>query len=102
MERTQSSPPPEAPSPLARYGRGQAHVDAQVRTMLGEIAERLERNRPDQPLTATARIAVLQATTMDPVLSRALNLACPEITGHITRTAYAARLREIKGGGEQR
>jgi hypothetical protein len=102
MERTQSNPPPEGPPPLARYGRGRASAEAQVRTMLGEIADRLERNRPDQPLTATARIAVLQATTMDPVLGRALNLACPEITGPVTRTAYAARLREIKDGGEQR
>ncbi|MFF8485186.1 hypothetical protein [Streptomyces antibioticus] len=96
-------PLPEPPDPRGRtlpaHGRGQAHVEAQVRTMLGKIAARLEHNRPDQPLTATARLAVLQATTMDPVLARALRITAPEITGPVTRAAYAARLRQILAGG---
>jgi hypothetical protein len=83
---------------LPRYGRGRAHTEAQARTLLGEVADRLERNRPDEPLTATARLAVLQAATLDPVLGRALRIATPEITGPITRVAYAARLREIAKG----
>jgi len=99
MERTQANAQPEEShrqsAALARHGRASASVEAQVRTWLGEIADRLERNRPAAELTATARLAVLQATTMNPVLSRALRIAAPEITEPITRRDYAARLREI-------
>ncbi|MFE1925826.1 hypothetical protein ACFW91_25045 [Streptomyces asoensis] len=104
MERTQPNARPEAPHhqsrSLARYGRAAASVEAQVRTWLGEIADRLEHNRPDEKLTDVARTAVLQATTMDPVLSRALRIAAPEIDAPISRREYAARLREIAGGSQ--
>ncbi|MDT0476230.1 hypothetical protein RM863_29305 [Streptomyces sp. DSM 41014] len=80
-----------------RFGRGQRHVDAQVRTMLGEMADRLETNRPGGDLTEIGRLALIQATTMDPVLSRALRAAVPEVTGRqtVVRREFAARLREI-------
>ncbi|WP_435218386.1 hypothetical protein [Streptomyces sp. bgisy034] len=77
-----------------RYERGQAATNAQVKRMLIDMAVRLEARRPDQPLTPVARVAVIQATTMDPVLGRALRARCPEITSPVTRSAYAARLRQ--------
>jgi hypothetical protein len=98
MERTQSDAVPAEPkqsTATARYGRRTSSVEEQVRTWLGEIAERLEHNRPAADLTATARLALLQATTLDPVLSRALRIAAPGVTGKITRRDYAARLRAI-------
>ncbi|MDX5570260.1 hypothetical protein PYK79_52885 [Streptomyces sp. ID05-04B] len=102
MERTQPSPQPEGArrqsTALARHGRATASVETQVRTWLGEIADRLERNRPAAELTAVARIAVLQATTLDPVLGRALRIAAPEVDQPVTRRAYAARLRAIAAG----
>jgi len=107
MERTQPSPQPEGArrqsAALVRHGRPNTSVEAQVRAWLGEIADRLERNRPAAVLTATARVAVLQATTMDPVLGRALRIAAPEVDDAkpITRRAYAARLREIAAGTPQ-
>jgi hypothetical protein len=70
-----------------------------VRTMLREMAGRLETNRPDEPITAVRRIAVIQATTMDPTLSRALREAVPEITGQVVRRDFAVQLREIAGEG---
>lgn len=69
-----------------------------VQRLLGEIADRLETHSPDRQLTAVSRIAVIQATTMDPRLGRALREQAPEITGTVTRRAYAAKLREIAGG----
>lgn len=69
-----------------------------VRTLLGEIAERLEANRPGNPFTATGRIAIIQATTMDPQLGRALREQAPEVDREITRGQYAAQLRKITGG----
>ncbi|EGX60117.1 hypothetical protein SZN_09351 [Streptomyces zinciresistens K42] len=74
--------------------RGQAHINAQVRDMLQQLADRLQTRRPDETLTATARIAAIQATTMDPPLARTLREHCPEVTGPITRSAYAALLRQ--------
>lgn len=94
MERTHPDQGPEAPRPR------RPSVEAQVRTMLGEIADRLERSRSEQTLTDTGRIAVIQATTMDPVLSRALRAAAPPVTEPITRGAYAARLRQIVSGAQ--
>lgn len=81
-----------------RYVRGQAALNAQVQQMLGEMAERLETHRPDEPLTPAARIAVIQATTMAPPLARALRAKAPEITEPVTRRTYAAQLREIAAG----
>lgn len=69
-----------------------------VRTLLGEIADRLEANRPNNPFTATGRIAIIQATTMDAQLGRALREQAPEVVGEITRSQYAALLRQITGG----
>lgn len=82
----------------ARYGRAAAKVDGQVRTMLLEMAGRLETHRPDEPLTTAARIALIQATTMAPPLARALRDQAPEIVGPVIRRDYAAQLREIAGG----
>ncbi|MGW6210964.1 hypothetical protein [Streptomyces sp. NPDC055109] len=69
-----------------------------VRQLLGEIADRLETRSPERQLTAVSRIAVIQATTMDPRLGRALREQAPEITGPVTRRAYAVQLRKIAGG----
>jgi len=81
-------------SGAGRYGRQHAQTAELVRQMLLEIAERLETRRPDVPLTAVGRIALIQATTMAPPLASALRAKAPEITGPITRRAYAAKLRE--------
>ncbi len=78
-----------------RYGRGQHLVDSQVRRMLSEMADRLETRRPDEPITAIGRHALIQATTMDPPLARALRAKAPEITGEVIRHDYATQLREI-------
>lgn len=99
MERTQPEPAHVAP-PLARYGRPASRLDAEAAQMLREIADRLERNRADEPLTPTGRIALIQATTMSPPLARRLRDQAPEITERITRSAYAALLREIAGPAE--
>ncbi|WP_330339382.1 hypothetical protein [Streptomyces sp. NBC_00557] len=80
-----------------RTGRSASTREAVVRQMLGEMADRLEKNRPDQPITAIGRIALIQATTMDPILSAALRRQVPEITGSVVRREYAAQLREIAG-----
>ncbi|MFJ2007027.1 hypothetical protein [Streptomyces chartreusis] len=76
-------------------GRGQAFVNAEVKRMLTAIADRLETRRPDQPLTATARLAVIQATTMDPVLFRALNDRVPQVGKPLLRKDFAVQVREI-------
>lgn len=82
-----------------RYGRPAAQQRRIVRQLLGEMANRLEANRPDKPFTAVSRIAVIQATTMDPALGRALRDLAPPVTSEITRGAYAAELRQILEGG---
>jgi len=63
--------------------------------MLAEMARRCETNRPDEPITSIGRHALIQATTMDPALTRALRTRVPEITGQVVRRVYAAQLREI-------
>ncbi|WPP30017.1 hypothetical protein [Streptomyces sp. CL7] len=78
----------------ARYGRRPGSVDRLVRQMLHEMADKLEKNRPDEPITTIGRHALLQATTMDPPLLRALREVAPEIDGELVRRDYAAQLRE--------
>ncbi|WP_217545598.1 hypothetical protein [Streptomyces sp. GbtcB6] len=100
MERTETDALPEGPPPSTahpRQGYGQASIDAQVRTMLWEMADRLDSNRPEEYLTEIGRLALIQATTMDAVLSRALQAAVPEVTGRtsVIRQDFAAKLREI-------
>lgn len=76
------------------------HTEAQVSEYVRQIASRLTAHRPDVVLTAAARIAVVQATTMSPPLAAALRARLPEPTGQITRTAYAARLlQDLDGEG---
>lgn len=81
-----------------RYGLPASHNREVLHQMLDEIADRLEANRPDNPFTATSRIAIIQATTMDPRLGRALREQAPDVIGDITRSQYAAQLRKITGG----
>jgi len=69
-----------------------------VRRMLGQMADRLEANRPDQPITTIGRHALIQATTMDPALTPTLRRHVPDITGSVVRRTYAARLRQIAEG----
>ncbi|MEU9245843.1 hypothetical protein [Streptomyces sp. NPDC048385] len=98
MERTQADALPEDLPPSTadpRHGYGQDSTDAQVRTMLGEMADLLEDKRPDEPITTIGRLALIQATTLDPVLSRALGAVVPEITGSVVRKDFAVRLRAI-------
>ncbi|MFJ4322226.1 hypothetical protein ACIP3A_03770 [Streptomyces tricolor] len=100
MERTQPDVVPAVPTAHPQFGRPPTTKAALVRTMLGEMADRLEANRPDEPITAIGRLALIQATTMDPVLAPALREAAPEIpeaTGSVVRREYAAQLREIAG-----
>ncbi len=77
--------------------RGQALIDATVTRLILEIADRLETNRPDEPITTIGRHATLQATTMNPPLLRALRERVPEITGSRIRREFAAELRQIAG-----
>jgi hypothetical protein len=83
---------------MAGYGRGPAATDHLVRQLLTEMADKLERVRPGEPITTIGRHALLQATTMDPPLLRALRAQAPEITGSLVRRDYAAQLRQIAGG----
>ncbi|WP_328439347.1 hypothetical protein OHA71_23705 [Streptomyces sp. NBC_00444] len=76
-----------------RYLRASAQRQTLVRQMLVDMADRLEANRPDQPLTPVGRIALIQATAMAPNLSRLLRVQAPEITASVTRREYAAQLR---------
>ncbi|MGW0566104.1 hypothetical protein [Streptomyces tauricus] len=85
--------------PSYRLSSGQ--TEAQVDGMVRQIASRLTAHRPEMVLTAAARIAVVQATTMSPPLATALRGRLPEITGQITRAAYAARLLEDLGGEQE-
>lgn len=64
-----------------------------VQQLLGEMAGRLETNRPNATITTIGRHALLQATTMDPPVLRALREHAPEIDVALTRRQYAARLR---------
>ncbi len=79
----------------ARYGRPRSQKARLVRQMLGEMAERLENERPDQEFTPVARIALLQMTTTLPSIVPLLREQAPEVTARITRREYAALLRKI-------
>lgn len=92
-----SGVPPAAARPRA-YRLAVGQTEAQVDGMVRQIAGRLTAHRPDMALTAAARIAVVQATTMSPPLAVALRARMPEITTDITRAAYAARLLEDLDG----
>ncbi|MBK3572618.1 hypothetical protein JHN63_02020 [Streptomyces sp. MBT65] len=78
-----------------RSSRRRSQMAQLVRQMLGEMAERLETERPDQEFTPVARIALLQMTTTLPTLVPLLREQAPEVTARITRREYAALLREI-------
>ncbi|MFF6985627.1 hypothetical protein [Streptomyces sp. NPDC010273] len=80
-----------------RYGRRRSQRATLVRQMLGEMAERLENDRPDDQFTPVARIALLQMTTALPAFVPLLREQAPEVTARITRREYAAVLREIAG-----
>ncbi|MEU4169470.1 hypothetical protein AB0F46_21665 [Streptomyces sp. NPDC026665] len=79
------------------YRLAPGQTESHVRSMLRDMAHRLETNRPDARFTAVGRIAIIQATTMSPPLARALRARAPEIATPTTRAAYAAVLREIAG-----
>ncbi|MFJ6073676.1 hypothetical protein ACIQFU_23015 [Streptomyces sp. NPDC093065] len=64
-----------------------------VQQLLGEMAGRLETHRPNATITTLGRHALLQATTMDPPVLRALRKHAPEIDVALTRRQYAAQLR---------
>jgi hypothetical protein len=82
--------------PTYRLPPGQ--TEAHVRSMLRDIARRLETHRPEAVFTKVGRLAIIQATTMSPPLARALRAKAPEIHTPTTRAAYAAVLRGIAGG----
>ncbi|WP_314411396.1 hypothetical protein [Streptomyces sp. DSM 40484] len=82
--------------PAYRLAAGQ--TEEQVSAYVRQVAGRLTTHRPDMDLTPTARLAVVQATTMSPPLAAALRARLPEITTPITRAAYAARLLQDLGG----
>jgi hypothetical protein len=82
--------------PTYRLAPGQ--TEAQVRSMLRDMAHRLETNRPAAVFTAVGRLALIQATTMSPPLAHALRARAPEIPAPTTRAAYAVLLRQIAGG----
>ncbi|MGI5408699.1 hypothetical protein ACQEV9_18135 [Streptomyces chartreusis] len=78
----------------ARPRRGRAQTDHLVEQLLGEMAHRLETNRPGSTITVIGRHALLQATTMDPVLLPALRAKAPDIETVLTRRQYAVLLRQ--------
>ncbi|MEU1496083.1 hypothetical protein [Streptomyces sp. NPDC005732] len=82
------------PTYLPRPGQ----IDQTVREMLLSMAARLERVRPDEPIGPAARLAMIQATTMDPRVLPTLRAAVPEITGTVIRRDYAERLVAAAGG----
>ncbi|WP_406365246.1 hypothetical protein [Streptomyces sp. NBC_00645] len=82
---------------MADYRLAPGQTEADVRSLLRDIARRLETNRPDAVFTAVGRITIIQATTMSPPLARALRAKAPEILASTTRAAYARQLREIAG-----
>ncbi|WP_320784166.1 hypothetical protein [Streptomyces sp. CRN 30] len=65
--------------------------------LMREMADKLESIRPGETITTIGRHALLQATTMDPPLLRALRALAPEIDGAVVRRDYAAQLRQIAG-----
>ncbi|MFJ1657188.1 hypothetical protein [Streptomyces anthocyanicus] len=81
-----------------RHARPTAQTLAVVRQLLGEMAGRLETKRPNATITTIGRHALLQATTMDPPVLRALRQHAPEIDVALTRRQYAARLRTAARG----
>ncbi len=102
MERTdQPDPRPSLVRQSKRpYRLGVGQTEEQVSAYVRQIVARLTTHRPDMALTPTARIAVIQATTMSPPLAAALRARLPEATGQITRAAYAARLlQDLNGEG---
>ncbi|MEU8555938.1 hypothetical protein AB0C80_18380 [Streptomyces anthocyanicus] len=76
-----------------RHGQPTPQTLAIVQQLLGEMAGRLETKRPNATITTIGRHALLQATTMDPPVLRALREVAPEIDVALTRRQYAARLR---------
>ncbi|MYS44098.1 hypothetical protein GTY23_23265 [Streptomyces sp. SID5998] len=81
----------------ARYGRPADQTQGLVRRMLTRMADHLETVRPDEPITAVGRQALIRATTMDPQHTAALQALVPEITDQVVRREFAAQLREIAG-----
>ncbi|MEV1020687.1 hypothetical protein [Streptomyces sp. NPDC050264] len=77
------------------YGRSSSQTRQIALQMLAEVAERLEERRPNETLTPAGHLAVLQATSMDPPMLRALRGLAPPVDGTITRRAYAAQLRAV-------
>jgi hypothetical protein len=82
---------------MTGYRLAPGQTEAHVRSLLRDMAHRLETNRPGAVFTAVGRIAIIQATTMSPPLARALRALAPEIVAPTTRAAYARLLREIAG-----
>lgn len=72
--------------------------ESTVRDLLLQIADRLTARYPGNEFTATGRLAVIQATTLDPALSRMLNERMPQIDGPVSRGAYAVMLRALATG----
>ncbi|MFF9215598.1 hypothetical protein [Streptomyces viridosporus] len=83
-----------------RHGPVRPSTDGLAQLLLHEMADKLERVRPDEPITTIGRHALLQATTMDPPLLRALREKAPEIDGSLIRRDYAAQLRSASEVGE--
>ncbi|WP_326728997.1 hypothetical protein [Streptomyces phaeochromogenes] len=71
--------------------------ESTVSTLLLQIADRLAGRRPGNTFTATGRLAIIQATTLDPVLIRLLGERMPEIAGPVSRGAYSVMLRALAG-----
>lgn len=79
------------------FRRPRPTLEQQMHTMLLEMANKLETVRPGEPITTIGRYALLQATTMDPPLLRALRERVPDIDGEMIRRDYAAVLRDLAG-----
>lgn len=90
-----TQPGPEDADPR---GHESESIESTVHGMLAAMADRLATRQPTATFTEVARIAVIQATTMDPVLSRVLRDRTPAITSLISRGAYATQLRTLIGG----
>ena len=74
------------------FAYGKARAADVVRTMLREMAGRLENTRPGDHLTEIGRLALIQATTRDPTITRALQAIVPEVIGStsVVRKDFAA------------